>query len=244
MAERGKRSKIKKFTDKYIDEVGAVASGFGALHLRTYVPDFYRETKSSYLKNITKLKKAGKLTDAQVKRFRRQIHGGFSKPVKGRSFRFLREAKKFGALFRPGSFKGSPKDLRKLNRKALLKAGLRTTRRALPALGLTFLAAPAAQAYQAKYAPKRKFKKELKKNVRKGIINPVAGGALGIATQNILDDHPYLRRAKSVRRWEGRISQKYGQGVGFYKGSSGMTHDEQERLNQSLRRYYKKRRKK
>ena len=55
MAKRRRRSRIKRFVQNYLDEVGAVMSGYGAAQIPLHFDDFGRKTKSDYLKNISNI---------------------------------------------------------------------------------------------------------------------------------------------------------------------------------------------
>ena len=253
---RRKQSKFRRLSGEYVDDLAVLSAGYGAFQLPYHYTDFVGDTKRSYLKKVSSLSKRRVRIDApeqlsfsgfsqpktkpiigkrEATRLRNQIHKAFSRKPKRSSFRFFREMGINARALKGSYLKGAPRELIKMNRKALLGNALRRGLKALPSIGLTFLAVPLAKAWQAKYAPKRKFKKEVKRGIRRGIVNPIYGGVVGVPLSETLHKYPYLRRAKSVRSLEGKLTQKYGQGVGFYRGSSGFTKEELNKLNRSLK---------
>ena len=262
MAQRKKRSKFRDKITPYVDDLGVIASGYGATQLPFHYRDTIGDVKKLYLKNISSLgKKRIRIVDNpqmifkfggpdevhlstkpllkkdQLNKIRNRVQYKFRKNIKRSNFRFFRELKRDVSALNPRISKDIPKELVRLNRRSLRKVTLRNLRSALPALGLTFLSIPLAKAYQAQYAKKRKFKKEFKRGVKRGIVSPIYGATVGIPLSEAFDKHPYLRKSKSIRSLEGRLSQKYGQGVGFYKGSSGFTKEERKKLEKSLEEY-------
>ena len=264
MAERKKRSRFRELSNQYADEAAKLLAGYGALQLPYYYSDFVGDTKKKYLKNITALSKkrvrrvigetqlnfpgmkediinisTKRLIDKKQANYLRGIvHRRFSKKPKKASFRFFRDAYRDIKALNP-SIKEAPKELRRLNIKSLRISMLRNVRRGALPLALTFLSVPLAKAYQARYAPKRKFKKELKRGFKRGVVNPIYGGVVGVPLSEALDRNPYLRRSSSIRSLEGRLAQKYGQGVSFYKGSSGFTGEDKYKLEKGLAEYRK-----
>ena len=173
---------------------------------------------------------------------------------KGGKFRFFGDTKQvFRGIARPYfSKKGKNihlptetwKQLRAANRKSLKKVlPGRFGRIAL--FGSALLLPSLTKTFQQKYSRKRKFKKEVKRSVRRGVINPVKGAFYGKTLDQILRKYPSLRGSRSIRQAEGRYAQLYGQGVQFYRGTSGMRKEDIDKLNSALaerRRISKRRR--
>ena len=116
-----------------------------------------------------------------------------------KTFRIFRElAQKLKAL-KPG-FKGAPIELTRLNRRSLGKQGLKTLKNVAPALALTFLSLPVARAIQARYAPKRKFRKEFRKGIKRGITEPFIGAGAGIPLQKGLGQASIFEKIKVYQK--------------------------------------------
>ena len=133
-------------------------------------------------------------------------------------------------------------ELRKRNIRTLKRTLKRATPKALIFAGIGFGSLPLAKAIEAKYSKKRKFKKSLRRNISRGIVQPVYGYAGGSALDVALTRYPYLRGSKKIRALEGKYAQKYGQGVQFYKGTSGMRVEDIAKLDRDLARIAEQRR--
>ena len=192
------------------------------------------------------------LTKAEGSKLRILVKNNFSRPTRGRKFRFFADAKKYYKAVRSPyysksgrAFKPSQEALSYLNKrnKASLRKILRKNWLKFGALGaLTFGAIPAAQGIQARYAPKRKVKKEFKKRVYRGTITPVKGYVYGSALDKALAKYPALRGSRRVRSLEGKYAQMYGQGVQFYRGTSGMSSEDIQKLDRDLKRIVEQKR--
>ena len=255
MARRQERSRLREFTGKYADELAYLTSGWGATQLPFYYQEFVGDVRGAYRKNIRKARdilppprspqrtfrgilsgQKRKFTKKEAERLRTLVQNKFYRKIKRSTYKYGRGLVRDFKALKPSAYHPS---LTKANRRSLLKIALRTGKRSIPALALTFGSIPLASAIQARYAPGRKFKKEFKRGVKRGVVSPVYGATVGIPLAEVLDKRPYLRRVPSIRALEGKLAQKYGQGIEFYKGSSGFSREDRKKLERSLKAYRK-----
>ena len=189
------------------------------------------------------------LTPIEAKRLKSRIYVNF-KPATSSKFSFFPTSRKWiKAVINPykskqdlGIDRDALKLLRKKNKRSAFRSLAKRSPKALALVALTFGAIPATKAMQARYAKKRKFKKEVTRSIRRGAINPATGYFRGSALDKTLQKHPYLRASKTIRAREGRYAQQYGQGVQFWKGTSGMKAEEIKKLDRDTKRLLELRR--
>ena len=195
------------------------------------------------------------LTQHESVKLREIVKRNFSKPTRGSKFRWGADIKRtFLSLTDPYSLKARksgfkpPSEtlayLKKANRRSLRKLALMPRRLMWTGalLGTAFGAIPLAKWGQARYSKSRKFKKEFRKRVYRGVITPAKGYAYGSALDRALQKYPALRGSRKIRSLEGKYAQMYGQGVQFYKGTSGMRREEIQKLDRDLKRIVEQRR--
>ena len=238
------KKQFKKDFPKYLDEAGAVASAGGAYFLGMKVSDVYYDLRKGYQKNITnmtKLKSGRGISKDKAILLKKDIVKKFKFPERLGKFGFFKKAHRGIKAINPKSV-GS--GLNKAQRDYLISRNKKLFRsvivKNLPAsLGysaLVFGSLPAVRSYQARYAKKRKFRKELKGTLKRGIVSPVYGYAVGKPLDDLLVQAPYLRASKTIRSKEGKYHQKYGQGVQFYKGTTGLKSEDIMKLSRDKRR--------
>ena len=162
------------------------------------------------------------IDEIQKRNFKNTLHKLHRSKLDGSQYKFFRQAKRDMRFITPKFHKKLPKELIALNRASLGKAALKFGGRSIiPLLGL-FGSVPLAMALTSQYAKKRRFKKELRRSVRAGVITPSKGAARGIPLEALLRKYPSLRRSPEIQRIRGKYHQQYGQGVRYYTGTSGM----------------------
>ena len=258
MAERKRKSAFRKWVNEWADEGAGIATLWGGTELTKTIRDIHSDTRKAYRRNL-KYRKSKQLTfkgrrgvvthnKKEAQAVRNLIDKNFKVRGKHTKYDFFpRTIKTIRAIRNPfRGAKGIDKELLKTltisNKRSLKKILKNYSRKGLITGAVTFGAYPIARALQADYTPKRKFKKTLRRNVSRGIVQPVYGYAGGSALDQALTRYPYLRGSKKIRSLEGRFSQKYGQGVQFYKGTSGMRAEEIAKLDRDLARIEEMRR--
>lgn len=239
-----KYNKIKPELPGYADEAGLVVSAGSSYFLRNLGIDAYQQTKKAYLKNLAnqqRIKGGAKLTPYQYKSLRKKMAKDFKIPDRVGKFGFYRKLTRGLKATYPivRDKKISAKKIKYLNQqnlRSLRKIALKKTPMALLLSAGVFGTVPAIRSAQAKYSPGRKFKKEAKQNLSRGIVKPTLGYAMGKPLDDALSQMPYLRASKTVRKLEGKYHQRYGQGVQFYKGTSGLRAEDIQKLNRDIAR--------
>ena len=205
-------------------------------------PKFHAEMKK--VDRVNRVIERNLLTKEEAKRIRSRINYNFREPQVSKFAFFKRAKHSYRAVKNPYYSSAKQKIvpdeaypyLKKANRKAIFRALRRVSLPALGYAGVTFLAVPSARAFQAKYAKRRKFDKEFRRGVSRGVLSPIQGYLKGAALDEELAKRPWLRASKTIRAKEGRYHQMYGQGVQFYKGTSGMRASEIRVLDRDMAR--------
>ena len=268
--KRDVRKYYRENLNPWLDEAGAVGSVAGAHYLGDTYRKFFKQVRSEYISNVTKATKRKGfvakqmsfkgikrkdsiepfLSKEQAKIIKKRIYKNFSEPQKTKFGFFPTSRKWIRAIRSPYRVKTqdlpipshAKSALKKLNRRSVFRVLKKSSPKALVLLGVTFGSIPLSKAIQAKYSEKRKFKKEFKKGVQRGIINPYIGYSKGANLDKLLAKHPYLRASKTIRAKEGRYAQQYGQGVQFWKGTSGMKSEDLKKLDRDTARLLEQRR--
>ena len=261
MAQRRKQTRWNRFRtwiNPALDDFAGIGVLTGSTGLTTIIRDVHSDTKKAYKSNVTDItrvkQKSPQLTFAGQKPY--MLERNEARKIKElieRNFKVRNRGEKFG--FYPRTFKTvkairnpfrNPKklriqkevlnELRARNIKSFKKVLRFHSPKTALMTGLTFLSFPVARALQADYAPKRKFKKELGKTIKRGAITPTIGYIGGSNLDRLLTKYPSLRGSRKIRQLEGKYAQKYGQGVQFYRGTSGLSKQEIKQIESGYKR--------
>ena len=264
MAQRKKRGWIRERINPWLDDFAGVATLGAGYGLSGTFKDFKKDVRRSYVRNVNRLSKKkvrkspqlsfmGKkqtididpvFTKSEAKMLKSRIYSKFRESGKGQKFRFFKDLKRsFSAMRNPytSSTGFTPEKwqmdiLRKGQRKKIFKIARRYAPKSLLFTGLAFGSVPLAHAIQADYSSKRKFKKEFKKSVRRGAVTPTLGYIRGERLDKVLTKYPALRGSKRIRALEGKYAQQYGQGVQFWRGTSGLSKAEIKQIESGYKK--------